>query len=102
MGTSVASVRAASVFQHLGGPIILDIRVSKGRQSVISQKRRGPPATGKGVPILVRIHPPLLRSLDEWIGDQDVSFTRPEAIRRLIEIGLDAKSKRQITRGEKK
>jgi hypothetical protein len=88
------------VFQHLSGPIILDIRVSMARQSVISRKKRGPPPTGKGVPILVRIQPPLLRTLDEWIGDQNVSLTRPQAIRRLIEIALTTKSKRQSNRGE--
>jgi len=71
------------------------------RQSVISQKRRGPAPTGKGVPILVRIQPPLLRTLDEWIGHQDASLTRPQAIRRLIEIALRIKVKRQISRGEK-
>jgi metal-responsive CopG/Arc/MetJ family transcriptional regulator len=71
------------------------------RQSVISQKKRGPPPTGKGEPILVRIQPPLLRTLDEWIVKQEVSLTRPQAIRRLIEIALVEKSKRQSSRSEK-
>jgi hypothetical protein len=65
------------------------------RQSVISRKKRGPPPTGKGVPILVRLQPPLLANLDGWISTQDVSFTRPEAIRRLIEIALTGKSKKE-------
>jgi hypothetical protein len=39
--------------------------------------------------------------LDEWIGHQDASLTRPQAIRRLIEIALRIKVKRQISRGEK-
>ncbi len=67
------------------------------RQSVISRKRRGPPPTGKGVPILVRIQPNLLASLDVWIARQDISFTRPEAIRRLIEFALAVKAKRKNT-----
>jgi hypothetical protein len=71
------------------------------RQSVISQKKRGPPPTGKGVPILVRVQPPLLGALDKWIAKQEVLLTRPQAIRRLIEIALTAKSKRQSSRGEK-
>jgi len=50
---------------------------------------------------LVRIQPPLLRNLDEWIVNQDVSLTRPQAIRRLIEIALVGKLKRQSSRGEK-
>jgi hypothetical protein len=71
------------------------------RQSVISRKKRGPPPTGKGVPILVRIQPPLLRTLDDWIGNQDISLTRPQAIRHLIEIALTTKSKRQSKPSEK-
>jgi hypothetical protein len=89
------------VFQHLGGRSILDIKVSMARQSVISRKKRGPAPTGKGVPILVRIQPPLLATLDLWIAEQDISFTRPEAIRRLIEIALTAKLKRLSSRDEK-
>jgi len=53
------------------------------------------------VPILVRIQPPLLGTLDEWIGNQEVSLTRPQAIRHLIEIALAAKSKRQSSHGDK-
>jgi len=82
------------VFQHRAARHFLDIKVSMARQSVISQKKRGPPATGKGVPILVRIQPPLLATLDAWIAKQDASFTRPEAIRRLVESALAAKSKK--------
>jgi hypothetical protein len=50
------------------------------------------------MPVLVRIQPPLLANLDVWISQQDVSFTRPQAIRRLIEIALAAKPKRQSAR----
>jgi hypothetical protein len=32
-----------------------------------------------------------IRSIDEWIAVQDVKLDRPEAIRRLVEIGLKAK-----------
>jgi hypothetical protein len=71
------------------------------RQSVISRKKRGPPPTGKGVPILVRLQPPLLADVDQWIVEQDIRFTRPQAIRRLIEIALATKSKRQSSHGDK-
>jgi hypothetical protein len=33
-----------------------------------------------------------MQSIDEWIARQDVKLDRPEAIRRLVEIGLRAKS----------
>jgi hypothetical protein len=45
---------------------------------------------------LVRLQPPLLADVDEWITKQDIPFTRPEAIRRLIEFALAAKPKNRI------
>jgi hypothetical protein len=32
-----------------------------------------------------------MQSIDEWIARQDVKLDRPEAIRRLVEIGLKVK-----------
>jgi hypothetical protein len=32
-----------------------------------------------------------IRSIDEWIARQDVKLDRPEAIRRLVELGLKVK-----------
>ena len=32
--------------------------------------------------MVVRMHDPQLREIDEWIGDMDIS--RPEAIRQLV------------------
>jgi hypothetical protein len=32
-----------------------------------------------------------MQSIDEWIARQDVNIERPEAIRRLVELGLKAK-----------
>ena len=65
-----------------------DIRVSMKRQSATAPKKRGPPATGKGEPILVRLQPAQLAALDAWIARQDAQLSRPEAIRRLLEHGL--------------
>ena len=62
------------------------------RQSVITGKKRGPPATGKGLLIGVRLQPPHLTALDAWIEDQSDSPSRPEAIRRLVERALAGKS----------
>src|SRR5262249_47154220 len=58
------------------------------RQSVISRKKRGPPATGKGEPIMVRLQPGPLAALDSWIGKQEDAPSRPEAIRRLLQKAL--------------
>jgi hypothetical protein len=59
------------------------------KRTVIPRKKRGPPATGKGEPVVVRMHPPMLADLDAWIAEQKQPFpTRPEAIRRLLERAL--------------
>jgi hypothetical protein len=34
-----------------------------------------------------------MQSMDDWIAHQDVKIERPEAIRRLVELGLKAKPK---------
>jgi hypothetical protein len=54
----------------------------------LSHKKRGPPATGKGEPILVRLQPIPLADLDAWIARQHDQLSRPEAIRRLLELAL--------------
>jgi hypothetical protein len=41
----------------------------------------------------VRVDPALLKLIDEWRRKQDDVPTRPEAIRRLVQIGLKAKGK---------
>ena len=60
------------------------------RQTVLTQKRkkRGPPATGKGTLVGVRLQPELLAALDEWAVARNLGLGRPEAIRRLLEIAL--------------
>jgi hypothetical protein len=64
------------------------------KQTVIPRKKRGPPATGKGEPVVVRMHAPMLAGLDEWIAKQKQPFpSRPEAVRRLVELGLNANAK---------
>jgi hypothetical protein len=62
--------------------------------SVIAKKKRGRPVTtGMGTLIGVRLLDAPLATLDTWIADQkEPDLTRPEAIRRLIEIGLKAKN----------
>ena len=58
------------------------------RQLAKSDKKRGRPATGQGEPILVRLQPVQLGGLDRWIAHQDDQLTRPEAIRRLVDLAL--------------
>jgi hypothetical protein len=63
------------------------------KQTVLSQKRRGPAPTGKGTLIGVRLQPPELSELDDWAARQSDTPSRPEALRRLMEYGLLAKAK---------
>jgi hypothetical protein len=58
-----------------------------------TKKRRGRPATtGKGTQIGMRWQEPQLREIDAWMEKHEIA-TRPEAIRRLVELGLKAKAK---------
>jgi hypothetical protein len=62
---------------------------------VITKKKRGRPVTtGKGTLIGVRLLEDPLSNLDAWIATQkEPDLSRPEAIRRLVEIGLKVKAK---------
>ena len=63
-----------------------------GKQTVIAKKRRGPVPTGKGQQVVVRMQPVPLADLDSWIKRQkEPDLSRPEAIRRLVELGLKVK-----------
>jgi hypothetical protein len=59
------------------------------KKTVIPRKKRGPPATGKGEPVVVRMQPPQLKALDDWIAQQPQPFpSRPQAVRRLVDVAL--------------
>jgi len=60
------------------------------RKIVTTKKRRGPPPTGKGTLIGVRMQPDDLAVLDSWIASDGRGLTRPQAIRLLVELGLSA------------
>jgi hypothetical protein len=61
------------------------------KQTVITQKRRGPAPTGKGELVGVRVQPDMAARIDKWAGRCDDGPSRPEAIRRLVELGLKVK-----------
>jgi hypothetical protein len=56
--------------------------------TLIPRKRRGPAPTGKGAPVMTRLQPDTLAALDAYIAGQPEAISRPEAIRRLVELGL--------------
>jgi hypothetical protein len=53
------------------------------------KSRKGRPSVDSEA-VNVRMERPQLRKLDEWRRAQSDLPTRPEAIRRLIELGLEA------------
>lgn len=64
------------------------------RQEKMLAKKRGRPATGRGITIGVRCHEELIQVLDEWRAKLADRPSRAGAIRRLVEQGLKVKQKR--------
>jgi hypothetical protein len=60
------------------------------REITKSPKKR---AAATGEPVLVRVQPDMAKQLDDWRRKQDDLPGRPEAMRRLVELGLKAKGK---------
>jgi hypothetical protein len=61
------------------------------KTTLVTKKKRGPPATGQGIQVGERWHPPQVAAIDAWIKTQGDRLTRGQAIRRLVEIGLKSK-----------
>ena len=58
----------------------------------VTKKSRGrPKTTGPGVQIGMRWQSPELTLIDGWIEKHAPDLSRPEAIRRLVELGLKVK-----------
>jgi hypothetical protein len=56
----------------------------------VSQKKRGRPATGRDPVSAVRLPAVLTIAVDKWAEDHEAN--RSEAIRRLVELGLEVKT----------
>jgi hypothetical protein len=66
--------------------------------TVNANKRGRPVTTGTGTIVGVRMLDRPLAALDAWISDQkDPELSRPEAIRRLVELGLTVTPKARPT-----
>jgi hypothetical protein len=63
----------------------------KSATKKVTKNKRGRPATGKGIQVGERWSPEAIREIDDWRRKQEDLPGRPEAIRRLVEIGLKAK-----------
>ena len=53
-------------------------------KTVTARKRRGPPPTGKGVQVVVRMQPDMLEWLDRERKKATPEKTRPEMVRWLL------------------
>ena len=72
--------------------VISDCMAKSVRDSTKCTPKMGrPKTTGPGEPQVVRMHDEQLEAIDDWIEAQGEKISRPEAIRRLVEIGLKAK-----------
>jgi hypothetical protein len=63
------------------------------KTTVVTKKKRGPPATGKGIQVGERWQASELAAIDVWIETHDQGLTRGQAIRRLVEVGLAGSAK---------
>ena len=75
----------------------MDTSISDNTKSEI--KRGRPRSTGKGELIGVRLLPLPLANVDAWAAGQPGKPSRPEAIRRLIEMGLASSSASEPSEG---
>jgi hypothetical protein len=64
-----------------------------GKSTHVIMKTPKKRASVTGELVGVRVQPDMAKELDDWRRKQDDLPGRPEAIRRLVEIGLKAKSK---------
>ena len=93
------AVRPRSDAWRAGGPLALSTSghcastLSMKRQTVLAKKKRGPPATGKARPVVVRMQPEPLKRLDVWCAAQEDRPTRAEGLRRLAEMALAGRGK---------
>jgi hypothetical protein len=69
--------------------MLKSIRDSKKSKPKIGR----PKTTGPGQPQVVRMHDQQIAAIDAWMQMLDGPISRPEAIRRLVELGLKAKAK---------
>jgi hypothetical protein len=66
----------------------------KSIKDIVKRPRGRPKTTGPGTGVYVKMHDRHLDALDSWITRQkETGLSRPEAIRRLVELGLNKKAK---------
>lgn len=61
------------------------------QEKMLAQKKRGRPATGKGLTVGVRLQPDILAAVDAAAAAEPDTPTRPEMIRRILTSALETK-----------
>ena len=64
--------------------------MAKSTRDTMEPRNPRPKVTGD--PVMVRVQPDMAKQLDDWRRKQDDLPGRPEAIRRLVELGLTVKT----------
>ena len=73
-------------------PFCSRINIMSGQEKIL-EKKRGRPAIGKGLQFNAMLRPELAARIDQWIeAKPNPKPSRPEAIRQLVEKGLDSES----------
>jgi hypothetical protein len=86
----MARVRAGVEDRTLPLGLLFWYTIFMGKSITRTRKSRGRPSTG-AESVHLRVLPDQSAAIDVWIAKQKESVTRPEAIRRLVELGLKAK-----------
>jgi hypothetical protein len=64
------------------------------KSTKVAPKKRGRPGTGKDPHMAARMPPALIAEVEVWAVAND--FSRSEAFRRLVELGLRAKTGKDL------
>jgi hypothetical protein len=89
----VAWVRAGGKLALLTGSLLRSTIMAKKSIPVV-RKKRGRPATGQDPVSAIRLSLPLRTAIENWANQQSDKPSRSEAIRRLVEFALAAKSRK--------
>jgi hypothetical protein len=65
--------------------------MNKSTRDTTKPRKQRPAITG--APVMVRVQPEMAKLLDDWRRKQEDLPGRPEAIRRLVELGLKTKTR---------
>jgi hypothetical protein len=95
----VAWVRAGQELPSLVRLAFLVYYVNMKRSIPVVRKKRGRPATGQDPVTAIRLSAGLKTDIDGWVSAQADKPDRSEAIRRLVQKGLDSDKKRRFIKG---